>query len=76
MASEINYEHIYTAIFDVKGSYPAPPEAKLTPVRRSLGCKVGSLDAGRSSLIPNSSTDKKKIKKKKNWINVWRDYFY
>ena len=44
----------------VKASYPEPPEAKLTPVKRSLGCKVGSLYAGRSSLIPNSSTAQKK----------------
>ena len=48
----------------VKASYPEPPEAKLTPVKRSLGCKVGSLYAGRSSLIPNSSTAQKKKKSK------------
>lgn len=70
MTREINYDqektskmHIYTTICDVKGSYPAPPEAKLTPVGRSSGCKVGSLYAGRSSLIPNSSTEKIKNKK-------------
>ena len=49
----------------VKASYPEPPEAKLTPVKRSLGCKVGSLYAGRSSLIPNSSTAQKKKKANK-----------
>jgi hypothetical protein len=56
--------HIYINIFDVKGSYPEPPEAKLTPVGRSLGCKFGSLYAGRSSLIHNSSTEKRKKKKR------------
>ena len=50
----------------VKASYPEPPEAKLTPVKRSLGCKVGSLYVGRSSLIPNSSTAQKKKEKKKS----------
>jgi len=39
-----------------------PPEAKLTPDKRSLGCKVGSLYAGWSSLIPNPSTEKKEEK--------------
>lgn len=47
----------YTAISDVRGSYPAPPEAKLTPVMRSSACKVGSRYAGKSSFIPNSSTE-------------------
>ena len=48
--------NVPTTSVGVKESYPEPPDAKLTPVKRSLGCKVGSLYAGRSSLIPNSST--------------------
>ena len=30
-------ENLCTGILDVRGSYPEAPEAKLTPVRRSLG---------------------------------------
>lgn len=39
----------------VSGSYPEPPEAKLTPVRRSFSCKEGSRNAGRYSFTPNPS---------------------
>jgi len=46
-----------TAVWDVKGSNPAPPDAKHTPVGRSLGWRFGSKYAGRNSLIPNSSTN-------------------
>jgi hypothetical protein len=46
-----------TDVWDVKGSYPAPPDAKQTPVSKSLGCRFGSKYAGRSSLMPSSSTD-------------------
>jgi hypothetical protein len=46
-----------TPNFDVKGSYPAPPDAKLTPVGKSLVWRFGSKYAGRYSLMPNSSTD-------------------
>lgn len=49
-----------TASSDVRGSNPAPPEAKLTPVLRSLVCRVGSRYGGRSSLIPSSSTERVK----------------
>lgn len=48
---------MYTSNFAVKGSYPAPPDAKLTPVANSLGWRFGSKYAGRYSLMPNSSTD-------------------
>lgn len=50
---------MFTAICEVRGSYPAPPDAKQTPVMRSLGWICGSRYAGRSSLIPNTSTDDK-----------------
>jgi hypothetical protein len=53
-----------TASFDVRGSYPEPPDAKQTPVMRSLGCKFGSKYAGRSSLRPNISTMYRNKKKK------------
>ena len=46
-----------TSILDVRGSYPEPPDAKQTPVTRSLGCRFGSKYAGRSFLMPNSSTN-------------------
>ncbi|WVZ20539.1 hypothetical protein V8G54_007861 [Vigna mungo] len=42
----------------VKGSYPAPPEAKLIPFNRSSGCKFGLVYATEYSLIPNSSATK------------------
>lgn len=48
--------YIYTAILGVKGSYPEAPEAKQTPVARSVGLRLGSKYAGKYSLIPNSST--------------------
>jgi hypothetical protein len=48
---------VCTDVWDVKGSYPAPPDAKHTPVSKSLGCRFGSKYAGRSSLMPSSSTD-------------------
>jgi hypothetical protein len=54
-----------TASFDVRGSYPEPPDAKQTPVMRSLGCKFGSKYAGRSSLRPNISTMYRNKKKRK-----------
>ncbi len=34
--------YIFTASFGVMGSYPVPPEAKVTPVARSAGVTVGS----------------------------------
>ena len=46
-----------TATFDVRGSYPAPPDAKHTPVGNSLGWSFGSKYAGRNSFMPNSSAD-------------------
>jgi hypothetical protein len=46
---------LFTAIFGVKGSYPEAPEAKPTPVRRSLDLRFGSKYAGTYPLIPNSS---------------------
>lgn len=46
-----------TAVSDVKGSYPAPPDAKHTPVANSPGSTFGSKYAGSNSLMPNSSTD-------------------
>lgn len=46
-----------TTILDVRGSYPEPPDAKQTPVTRSLSWSFGSKYAGRSSLMPNSWTD-------------------
>lgn len=46
-----------TAVWDVKGSYPEPPDAKHTPVGNSLSSRFGSKYAGRNSLMPNSSTD-------------------
>ena len=48
-------ENLCTGILGVRGSYPEAPEAKLTPVRRSLGWRVGSKYAGSNFLIPNSS---------------------
>jgi hypothetical protein len=50
-------KYMHTPNFDVKGSYPAPPDAKLTPVGKSLVWRFGSKYAGRYSLMPNSSTD-------------------
>ncbi|WRX10097.1 hypothetical protein QQP08_002584 [Theobroma cacao] len=44
------------------GSYPAAPEAKLTPVRRSSSCRLGSRYAGTSSFTPNSSAENDLIK--------------
>lgn len=49
-----------TIILDVWGSYPVPPEAKLTPVGRSLLCREESKYAGISSLIPNSAAENRK----------------
>lgn len=45
-----------TASSDVKGSNPAPPEAKFTPVFRSSVSRLGSRYGGKNSFIPNSST--------------------
>lgn len=50
-------KNMFTSNFDVIGSYPAPPDAKFTPVSSSQGCRFGSKYAGRYSLIPNSSTE-------------------
>jgi len=50
-----------TAIWGVKGSYPEAPEAKQTPVTRSLDFRFGSKYAGKYSLIPNSSTETQPI---------------
>lgn len=44
-----------TVIFDVKGSYPVPAEAKHTPVGKSLSRRLGSRYAGTSFLTPNRS---------------------
>lgn len=41
----------------VCGSYPVPPEAKLTPVIKSLFCIFGSRYAGTVSLTPNSEAE-------------------
>ena len=41
----------------MRGSYPEPPDAKQTPVRRSLGWRFGSKYAGKRSLMPSSSAD-------------------
>lgn len=46
-----------TADCDVKGSYPAPPDAKHTPVANSPGWRCGSKYAGTYSLMPNSSAN-------------------
>lgn len=57
--SEIKFgrENVCTAVCDVKGSYPAPPDAKQTPVANSSGWRLGSKYAGRNSFTPNSSAD-------------------
>jgi len=53
-----NVKLVYiTAISGVKGSYPEAPEAKQTPVARSLDLRFGSIYAGKYSLIPNSSAE-------------------
>lgn len=38
----------------VSGSYPVPPEAKLTPVKRSLSVMKGLRYAGTYSFTPNA----------------------
>ena len=50
---------------DVKGLYVEPLEAKQTPVIKSLDWRLGFQYAGRSSLMPNSSTVLLQCKKKK-----------
>lgn len=68
MSTEINiYQDSYTNRVGVKGSYPEAPEAKLTPVRRSVSKIFGSKYAGTISLTPNSSATKEKKKKIVNW---------
>lgn len=52
-----------TMSLEVKGSYPEALEAKLTPVEKSLGFKLGSRYAGNNSLIPSSSTAKLTLEK-------------
>ena len=46
-----------TDVCAVKGSYPAPPDAKHTPVTNSPGSRFESKYAGRNSFMPSSSTD-------------------
>ena len=65
MAREINYEpgknkksKMHLPMFVVSKDHILR-HPKLTPVGRSLGRKFGFLYDGRSSLIPNSSTEKK-----------------
>lgn len=53
----VSFNFMYTTSLDVWGSYPVPPEAKLTPVYKSLICREGSKYAGTSSLIPNSAAE-------------------
>ena len=55
----------------VKGSYPVPPEAKVTPVMRSWGVNVVSRYAGTVSLTPNSSAENKEINKEKGLMNLY-----
>lgn len=58
-----------TCNFAVIGSYPAPPDAKFTPVASSLGWRFGSRYAGSNSLMPNSSTGTKNYQKKKQILS-------
>jgi len=63
-----------TGKFDVKSSYPAPPDAKHTPVVNSLGWRLGSKYGGRNSLMPNSSTEYFFGKKKKSNVTLLCKY--
>lgn len=51
--------YVRTIISDVNGSNPEAPEAKFTPVGKSFSWRLGSRYAGKSFLIPSSSTEKK-----------------
>ena len=46
---------IFTISLDVTGSTPAPPDAKQTPVLRSLGAMKTLREAGKVFLIPKPS---------------------
>lgn len=69
-------ENMRTAVSDVTGSYPAPPDAKHTPVGSSWGCNFGSKYAGRSSLMPNSSADTVQVLRYILYLKIINDHFF
>jgi len=52
------WEQLFTAVLEVRGSYPPAPDAKLTPVRRSSRCNFGSRYGGKSFLISSFAAKK------------------